>query len=170
MKDSTTGTKNYVNRKERIGGLIYVLFFFFIGVGAGSWFLLDQSDMTQIFSRKDLVNAKMKRQQDFRRGQERVNITCDIIAKSIEAYDPGVNAIYEKNDIQFMINELRKEFENNRLDRRYMVFLHMSDFYQMWFNDKQHLWSLESNLAYLKQNLEECELGLEKRREANRTR
>jgi hypothetical protein len=62
--------KIYVNRKERIGGLIYVLLFFIIGAGLFSWLMLAQSDIKHVFSRKDIVNAKMKRQQGFRREQE----------------------------------------------------------------------------------------------------
>lgn len=165
MKNSATDTTKYVNRRERIGGYIYVILFFILGGGGCSWLLVSQSDIRQIFSRKDIVGAKMERQQNFRREQEQAAVECDIIVEGIMRYDPGVNAVYEKNDIQFMINELKKNHDQNRLDKRYMVYLHSGDFYQMWFNDKQYLWSLQSNLTYLKQNLEECELGLEKKQD-----
>jgi len=163
--NQSNNKKIYVNRKERIGGLIYVLLFFIIGAGLCSWLLLSQSDIRHVFSRKDIVSAKMKRQQDFKREQENVVVACDLIVERINNYDPEVNAVYEKNDIQFMINELRRNYEANRSDKRYMVYLHLGDFYQMWFNDKQYLWSLMSNHRYIKQNLDECELGLNKKKE-----
>ena len=162
--------ESYINRRERTGGLIYVLLFFIAGAGLCSWLLLAQSDMSQFFSRKDMVSAKMKRQNDFKREQENSVTTCEIIVEKINAYNPGINAVYEKNDIQFMINELRKKSEYNRSDKRYLVYMHLGDFYQMWFNDKQYLWSLESNIVYLKKNLEDCELGLDKKKEEIKNR
>lgn len=157
--------KIYINRGERIGGLIYVLLFFITGTALCCWLLLSQNDMAHIFSRKNLVNTKMMRQNDFKHEQQSSLDNCKFIVEKINAYDPGVNAVYEKNDIQFMINELRKKSERNRSDRRYMVYTHLGDFYQMWFNDKQYLWSLQSNIDYLKKNLEDCELGLNKKKE-----
>ncbi|WP_163217109.1 type VI secretion system TssO [Bacteroides sp. 224] len=163
--NKSNNKKIYVNRKERIGGLIYVLMFFIIGAGMSGWILLSQSDIQHVFSRKDIVSAKMKRQQDFKREQEKAVSACDLIVEKINTYDPSVKAVYEKNDIEFMINELRRDYEANRSDKRYMVYLHLADFYQMWFNDKQYLWHLDSNYINAKQNLEECELGLEKKKE-----
>jgi len=127
--------------------------------------LLSQSDIEHVFSRKNVISAKMKRQQDFKREQENFVPTCEIIVDKIKNYDPGVNAVYEKDNIQFIISELHKKYEHNRMDKRYMVYLHLGDFYQMWFNDKQYLWSLQSNLASLQQNLENCELGLNEKKE-----
>lgn len=158
-------TKKHVNRRERIGGLIYVLFLFLGGIGLSVWLLLSNSDMSRIFTRKDSIEMKMARQHSFRKAQEESTAVCDMLAQKISGYDPSVNALYEKNDIQYIINELRKVYESNQHDKRYLVFLQAGDFYQMWFNDRQHLWSLNSNLEYLKNNLEECELGLEKKKE-----
>ena len=161
--------KTYVNRKERIGGLIYVLLLFVLGTGLCGWLLLSQSDIKSVFTHKDIVSSKMKRQQVFKREQTNSVATCDLTIKSIEAYDPSIKAVYEKNDIQFMINELHKKYELNRSDKRYMVYRHLGDFYQMWFNDRQYLWSLKSNVEYLKQNLADCELGLKVKKEESQS-
>lgn len=160
-----TTTHKHVNRRERIGGLIYVLLFFCAGVGLSAWLLLSDSSVSRIFARKDSVQLKMERQQSFRKAQENSANVCDLLVERILAYDPGVNATYEKNDIQYIINELRRQYDDSKNDKRYVAFLHTGDFYQMWFNDRQYLWSLGSNLSYLKSNLEECELGLQKRKE-----
>lgn len=158
-------TKKHVNRRERIGGFVYVLLFFCGGVSLAIWLIFSDNDVSRIFSRKDSVEIKMARQHKFRKAQEENAAVCDMLMAKIADYDPSVNALYEKNEIQYIINELRKHYENNNHDKRYLVFLHMGDFYQMWFNDRQHLWSLNSNLNYLRNNLEECELGLEKKKE-----
>ncbi len=155
----------YINRNERIGGMVYVFLLFAAGVGMLAWLVLSGTNVSRIFSRKDSVQIKMERQQSFRRVQEQNAGVCDLLTGRIVGYDPGVNAVYEKNDIQYIINEIRKLYEDNRHDKRYIVFLHISDFYQMWFNDRQHLWSLGANLEYLKGNLEKCELGLGRKKE-----
>lgn len=158
-------TNNHVNRRERIGGLLYVLFFFCAGIALSVWLLFSGDNISRIFARKDTVQLKMERQQSFRKAQGESAAVCDLLVSRILAYDPGINASYEKNDIQYIINEIRKQYEDNKHDKRYLAFLHLGDFYQMWFNDRQYLWSLKSNLGYLKNNLEECELGLNKKKE-----
>lgn len=157
----TNRTNKTVNRRERIGGLVYVVLFFCLGVGLSGWLLLSNNDLARLFSRKDLVEIKMRRQQEFRLAQEEGVKTGNDLIVRINQYDPGVNAIYEKSDIQLQIAELRRQYEANKDDRRYFIFYQMSEFYQMWFNDKQYLWSLGQNLNNIKQNLEECELGLD---------
>ncbi|MCC8036028.1 MAG: type VI secretion system transmembrane protein TssO [Rikenellaceae bacterium] len=159
-------SKNYVNRRERIGGLVYVLAIFCAGSGVLFWLVISQSNISEVFSRRNSVQLKLERQHNFRRIQQDKLPLCEELQQRILSYDPGVNAVYEKNDIQYMINDLRRGYEENRQDKRYVTFLHMADFYQMWFNDRQHLWSLSSNLDYLRQNLEDCELGLEKKLKA----
>ncbi len=161
----TNSTTNYINRNERIGGMVYVFLLFALGTGLLGWLLISGNNVQRIFSRKDSVQIKMERQQSFRKVQEQNVAICDLLTERIAAYDPGVNAVYEKNDIQYIINEVRKLYEDNRHDKRYIVFLHISDFYQMWFSERQYLWSLSANLEYLKNNLEECELGLSRKKE-----
>jgi hypothetical protein len=160
-----SNSRKTVNRRERVGGAIYVLFFFALGVSVALVLLLRDGDVSRVFAKKDAIEMKMQRQQNFNSLQSTTADMCDLLVSKIEAYDPAVNAVYEKNDIQYVINELRREYENNSGDKRYLVFLHMSDFYQMWFNDKQYLWSLNANLSYVSSNLDDCELGLEKKQD-----
>jgi hypothetical protein len=155
--------KKKVNRRERIGGAVYVLIFAIAGVFLSAWLLFSGSDVARLFSAKDAIEMKMHRQQSFNTRQEETAALCEMLTQKISEYDPGVNAVYEKSDIQYLINELRARYEENISDKRYLVFLHMSDFYQMWFNDRERLWSLTSNQIFLQGNLDECELGLEKK-------
>lgn len=80
--------------------------FFIMGVGVAVWLLLSGSDVSRVFSRKDAIEMKMQRQQSFNAMQEKTSGMCDLLVQKIESYDPGVNAVYEKNDIQYVINEL----------------------------------------------------------------
>jgi uncharacterized protein YqgQ len=71
-----------------------------------------------------------------------------------------VTAVYEENDIEFMINELKNIYEQHAWDVRYKSFAHVSAFYDAWFTDKKVLWTKKDNIMRFKQNLEECEIGL----------
>jgi hypothetical protein len=171
-----------VNRRERIGGAIYVVVFFISGVFLSVWLLLlPELDVSHIFSRKDAIETKRERRVSFNRLQQEAVLLSDRLVQKISKYDPGVTAIYEKNDIQYDIDELYRQYEEKYVDvsmadslsenrirmqesnvskKRYLVFLHMSDFYQMWFRDRQDLWCVKTNIELGKANLHECELGV----------
>lgn len=154
--------KKYINRKERLGGLIYVALLFIMGMGICAWLLLAGSDRSKIFSQKDLIVEKIDRQRDFRKAQEKCIPLCDSLAMRIEKFNPGINAVYEENDIKFIINEMKQQYERNPWDKRYKAFYHLAGIYEIWFLDKRQLWSKRENILYFKKNIEECELGVER--------
>ena len=80
------------------------------------------------------------------------------------AFQPGVYAQYEEDDIHYLINNLRNTYERNSWDKRYKLFMHIADFYAMWLSDKKQLWSIEQNIRLFKANLEECENRLAEER------
>lgn len=166
----TSTNKKYVNRRERASGVICVVTIFVVGLCVVCGLLFSDKDVSKVFKQKDTVNIKMKRQQNFKRIQDENTAVCDLVAKKIIHYDPSVNAVFEKDEIQYMINELRRKYGDNQSDRRYLVFQHMSSFYEMWFKDRQQVWSLSENVAYFKENLEECELGLVRKKETINSR
>lgn len=43
--------------------------------------------------------------------------------------------------------------------------MHVADFYQMWLTDRKELWSKRENISTFKKNLEECEIGLESKKQ-----
>lgn len=154
--------KKRINLKERIGGAVYVLLLFGAGVGICSWYLLSRYNTSRIFVEKKMVIAKMKRQSDFRNTQADFRGLCDSLVLRIENFNSGINASYEENDIKFIINELRAQYEQNPWDKRYKAFYHVAGLYEMWFTDKKELWSKYANISAFRQNLEECEIGLQK--------
>ena len=91
--------------------------------------------------------------------------TMDSIYQKIQRFNPGVNAVYEENEVLYMINDLKRVYENRSWDTRYKSFLHVSEFYYMWFIDKKELWSKRDNIARFRKNLEECEIGLNNRKQ-----
>lgn len=155
--------KQHVNQRERIMGFIYVALFFAIVTALCSYFLLRNSPQVNVFSQKELVVRKMDRLKEFQAVQSSKVVMCDSLFKNIMRFNPSVNAKYEENDIDFLIGELRNMSRENVWDRRFMVFRHTADLYEMYFTDKRDLWSKQQNIIEFKQNLEACEIGLQKK-------
>lgn len=149
-----------MNQKEKIMGFVYVLILFLSVTVACCFLLYYYNADFRIFSQKQYVITKMERTRKFQSDQSNAIGVVDSLYNKINRYDPGVNAVYEESDILYMINNLRMVYENQPWDIRYKCFLHVSDFYMMWFTDKKDLWAKKDNVAKFKENLEECEIGL----------
>lgn len=154
--------KHTKNRREKTIGLLYVLTFFLVATFACCWCLSYYSD-NKSETRKEFVIAKMDRIRAFQEEQSRQIIIVDSIYNKIKEFNPGVNASYEENDIKFYLNDIKKLYEENSYDGRYRIFNQVSNFYNMWFADKQELWSKQQNIDKFKKNLEDCQIGLQKK-------
>jgi hypothetical protein len=152
--------KTTTNQKEKITGFIYVILLFTVVTGACCLLLFYYNSDFLVFSQKNFAISKMERIREYQHIQSRTMPVVDSLYHKISKYRPMVNAVYEENDIEFMINELKNIYEQHSWDVRYKSFLHVSQFYSMWFTDKKDLWYTKDNIARLRQNLEECEIGL----------
>ena len=97
----------------------------------------------RMFEQKEFVKIKMNRIKDFQQEQAESQMPVDSLFRKIEAFQPGVYAQYEEDDIHYLINNLRNTYERNSWDKRYKLFMHIADFYAMWLSDKKQLWSIE---------------------------
>ncbi len=156
--------KHNRNKTERTQGFIYVCSIFILIVGLGIYYMSSRYHLNPYESpNKSLIITKMNQQSNFLDKQEDYQILSDTLFSKISNFKPGVNASYEESDIKFMINELSEEWENNSWDKRNKLFFQMSELYEMWFNDKKKLWAKTENISMFKKNLEESELGLQKK-------
>ena len=119
----------------------------------------------KMFEQKEFVKIKMNRIKDFQQEQAESQLPVDSLFRKIETFEPGVYAQYEEDDIHYLINNLRNTYERNSWDKRYKLFMHIADFYAMWLSDRKQLWSIGQNISLFKANLEECEIGLQKKEE-----
>lgn len=149
-----------MNQREKIIGFIYVFLLFAVATTICCLLLFYYNSDFRVFSQKDFVITKMDRIREYQDIQSNTYATVDSLYNKINRYNPGVNAIYEENDIKFMLNDLKNIYEKHPWDSRYKSFLHVSEFYSMWFVDKKDLWSKKDNIQRFKRNLEECEVGL----------
>jgi len=149
-----------MNRKEKIMGFIYVLILFLsISAVCCIAIFLYNSNYGAI-TQKEFFVSKMKRTGEFRSDQKRSEAVMDLLRNKIAEHNPGVHAVYEEDNIKFLVSDLKEMYEKNSLDTRYRSFLHIADFYYMWYADKRTLWTLNTNIAVFTRNLEECQLGL----------
>lgn len=154
--------KHTKNKREKTIGLLYVLSFFLVATFACCWSLAYYSD-SKTSTRKEFVIAKMDRIRAFQEEQSRQLVIVDSIYNKIREFNPGVNASYEENDIKFYLDDIRKLYEENSYDGRYRIFNQVPNFYNMWFADKKELWSKQQNIDKFKKNLEDCQIGLQKK-------
>lgn len=161
--DKKTKKPKTVSDRERYIGYIYVLFLFVAIVSVCGYFVFRGGRTERIFSDKMLVIRKMERQKDFQLLQTARIMDADSLFARVDRFQPGINASYEENDIKIMIHDLAKLWEQNKWDKRNKMFWHMAVMYEMWFADKKELWSRQENIVKFTRNLEECEIGLQKK-------
>ena len=152
-----------MNNREVLWGRIYVFVLFFLTSLACCLSIFLWNTDFRLFEQKEYVKVKMDRIRNFRQEQQGHKMVIDSLYHKISGFHPGIHAQYEEEDVDYLINNLRNVYEQNNGDKRYKVFLHVADFYEMWMNDKKQLWSIRQNIDMFKANLEECEIGLQKK-------
>lgn len=151
--------------REKNIAFFYVLILFVITTTVCCTLLFRYNANFTVFSQKDFVVQKMERIQNFRHIQEQQVMPLDSLKNKIASFNPGVIALYEESDIKYLINEYKDIYERAPLDNRYKMFHHVAVFYETWFTDKKELWSKRDNVMNFKKNLEECEIGLQNKKE-----
>ncbi|HCC53252.1 MAG TPA: hypothetical protein DEQ30_15405 [Porphyromonadaceae bacterium] len=149
-----------MNQKEKVMGFIYVFLLFASVTAICCLLLFYYNSDYKVFAQKDFAIYKMDRIREHQEAQSKVSVVVDSLYNKINHYNPGVQAVYEENDIKFMINTLKNVYEEKAWDVRYKSFYHIAEFYSMWFIDKKDLWGKQENIRKFKKNLEECEVGL----------
>lgn len=150
------------SQRDKVVGFLYVSFLFLVATVA-CCLLLHYYSNNKDETRKEFVIAKMDRIREFQNIQNQEMVIIDSIYNKIKIFSPGINASYEENDIKFYLNDIKKFYEENRLDTRYKIFQQMPTFYNMWFADKKELWSKRHNIENFSKNLESCQIGLQKK-------
>jgi hypothetical protein len=154
-----------MTQKEKVMGFAYVLILFVSITAACCLAIFLYNSNYGSIDRKDYFVAKMKRINEYRYDQKQYAATIDLLYNKINEHNPGVHAVYEEDNIKFLLNDLKGMYDRNAIDTRYRSFLHIADFYYMWYAEKRTLWTLNNNIETFTKNLEECELGLENKKD-----
>lgn len=157
--------KSTQNRREKVIGFIYVSLMFIVTTVICCMCMFYYKSDDKDISRKEFAISKMKRIRSFQQKQSEEIIIIDSIYSKIAAFNPGLNASYEENDIKYYLNDLKRIYEKNSYDGRYKIFQQTSSFYSKWFDDRKELWSKQQNITNFRKKLEQCEIGLLKKKD-----
>ena len=157
--------RNNLNKREVFMGHAYVFLFFIITTVICCISIFMWNSDFSMFEQKEFVKVKMNRIKDYQQEQADHQVSVDSLFRKIEKFEPGVYAQYEEDDIRYLINNLKNTYEKNNWDERYKLFMHIADFFDRRLSDKKQLWSIQQNIITFKANLEECEIGLQKKLE-----
>lgn len=165
MKDDL----NKFDKGEKKTAFIYVLILFVLSSFCCCLLLFRYNTDYTVFSQKDFVIIKMDRIRQYQQVQNREALITDSLYRRIDSFQPGVTALYEESDIKYLLNEMRNVYEQNSWDERYKILFHIASFYDMWFTDKKELWGRQENISRFKANLEQCEIGLQNKKDELRS-
>lgn len=76
--------------------------------------------------------------------------------KQIVRFDPNVQAVFLRSDIQNQLNSIKAAYERRAADSRYKTFIQTSQLYDLLFYDKQELKGNLRDVESLKRNLDDC--------------
>ncbi len=155
-----------MSQKEKVMGFIYVLLLFIAITTICCLLIFYNNTHFKIFSQKDFVISRVKNIESYRKDQVNASALVDSIYHHINKFDPKISAVYEEDNIKNMLMELKHIYEQKSWDSRYKSFMHVSDFYYMWYADKKELWSKQENIQTFTKNLETCMLGLEDKKQS----
>ena len=151
------------NRREKTIAFVYVCLFFTVTTVVCCGLLVYYHSQGSIKSQKTFAFSKMDRIRSYQTIQGKQLIVVDSLYNRIRDFNPEVNASYVESDIKLYLNDLKGIYNRNSHDGRYKIFLQISDFYGMWFNDRKELWSKQTNIKAFKENLEDCKSDLKKK-------
>lgn len=151
------------NQHEKARAFVYVCLLFAFTTAICCILLVHYQGSDDNKSRKTFAISKMERIRSYQAIQGKQITVIDSLYNQIRQFNPEVNASYEESDIKFYLNDLKALYNKNSHDGRYKIFLQVSNFYGMWFDDKKELWSKQKNIKSFKKNLEDCEIGLQKK-------
>lgn len=151
------------NQREKVIAFIYVSLFFLITTVGCCILLTYYQSSGNIRNQKTFAISKMDRIRSYQTMQSKQITIIDSLYNQIKDFNPEVNASYEESDIKFYLNDIKGIYNQNSHDGRYKIFLQISNFYGMWFDDKKELWSKRKNINTFRKNLEDCEIGLQKK-------
>lgn len=157
--------KMAVSYRERVMSFFYVCILFLFTGGCCCFLIYIASADFSASKQKGAIMTKMEKIYTFRQIQKDYISTVDSLYNKIGSLQPGIHAQYEEDDIKYLLNDLKNVYQNNGWDNRYKIFLQIADFYQMWMTDKKELWGRQQNIINFKKNLEECEIGLESKKQ-----
>lgn len=147
--------------KEKVTGLIYVFFLFLITTGICAYVLFVYNSDYHFANGKMEALSKLERVTSFRKAQEEYFSKVESINDHVSRINPEVNATYEKQELKYLLGEVKKISEVNKYDSRYAIFDYVAEFFEMKLFDRERLGATRYNIDKFKVALDKCRAGVE---------
>lgn len=146
---------------EKLTGLIYVLFLFLITVGVSGYILFVYKSDYQFANGKKDAMEKIERIHKFQNAQSEYFEKIEKMDEYANAINPDIYASFNKNDLNYIIGELKKFSEDNKYDIRFQSFNQVATLYETKLCDKERLGVTIRNIEKIKVELDKCRTGIE---------
>ncbi|SES09000.1 type VI secretion system transmembrane protein TssO [Pedobacter rhizosphaerae] len=141
--------------KERREQFLFFMALFVFTVGLLSFGIFYSSKSRYEISKADL-EVKISENQAFEDMVKETMPTIDTTYKQIVRFDPNVQAVFLRSDIQNSLNSIKSAYERKASDVRYKTFIQTSQLYDILFFDKQEMKGNLRDIEGLKRNLDDC--------------
>ncbi|WP_167459399.1 type VI secretion system transmembrane protein TssO [Pedobacter jejuensis] len=141
--------------KERRIQFQFFLALFVITTGLLSFGIFYSSKSRYPISKQEL-ELKISENQLFEDMVVETRPTIDTAFKQIIRFNPNVQAVFLKNDIQIALNSIKSSYERKASDYRYKTFIQTSQLYNILFFDRQELRGNQRDLEDVKRSLDDC--------------
>lgn len=153
-----------ISREERKIQFIYLLVFWLVLSFVFCYACFFNYSRSEIRS-KELVIEKINLENALLKSQFESSVHVDSLSKMILQYQPSTSQVYLENNINYELDELKKIYDAKKNDPNYRIFNQLYAFSSMQFFDKKAIWNSTNNIAFLKKNLEDCEIGFQQKQD-----
>lgn len=141
--------------KERRVQFQFFLGLFIVTTSLLSFGIFYSAKSRYAISKQDLERTISENQQ-FEEMVIETRPTIDTAFKQIIRFNPNVQAVFLKNDIQIALNSIKSAYERKASDYRYKTFIQASQLYNTLFFDRQELRGNLRDLEDVKRSLDDC--------------
>lgn len=141
--------------KERREQFLFFMALFVFTVGVLSFCIFYSSKSRYEISKTEL-EVKINENEAFEDMVKETIPAIDSSYKQIVRFDPNVQAVFLRSDIQNQLNSIKSAYERKAADSRYKTFIQTSQLYDILFYDKQELKGNLRDVEGLKRSLDDC--------------
>lgn len=154
-------SKTESTSREKISGFFYVLLLFVSTSALCSFILFFSGSDYQFAKSKSAALAQMERVNGFKKIQDEYIDKIKTLNDDVNKMNPGLNASYEKRELNYSFGELKKVYSDNKYDDRFRIFDQTAQFLEMKLFDRERLFSVQKNIERFNTDLERCRNGIE---------
>lgn len=141
--------------KERREQFLFFSALFIFTVGLLSFGIFYSGKSRYEISKQEL-EVKISENEAFEDMVKETMPTIDSTYKQIIRYDPNVQAVFLKNDIQNSLGSIRAAFDRKASDSRFKTFVQTAQLYDILFNDRREQRGNLGDVDRLKKSLDDC--------------